>query len=179
MADHYRTQIKRLKYAGLLRLWRLSAAGSSLGWPAGKAFEYLILRAFEIEGADVQYPFSVNLPSGINEQIDGVIYHSGLAAIVESKDRGTLNVEPIAKLRNQLARRPAATIGVIFSRKGFTLPALALTQYMSPQTVLVWPGAEIDLALRKKRMLRGLHIKYKMAVEQGMPDASLLLPGVL
>jgi hypothetical protein len=179
MATDLVSKIRELKYPGLLRLWDQVVNGATPGWGQGQAFEYLILRAFELEQLEVQYPFSVNLPTGINEQIDGVIYSPQVAALAESKDRGAMNIEPIAKLRSQLQRRPSSVIGVLFSRGGFTLPALALSQHMTPQTILLWHGDEIEHALKKRKMAAGLVLKYRMAVELGVPDFSLLRKGVL
>jgi hypothetical protein len=178
-AERYTTTIRRLKHAGLLGLWNGIKSGNTPGWPPGIAFEYLVLRAFELEKAEVRYPYNVRLRSGIYEQIDGVIYAPGINAIVEAKDRGPLTVEPVAKMRNQLHRRPSGAIGIIFSRGGFTLPALALAQHLAPRTILLWPENEIDLALMKGKMLTGLTIKYRMAVEFGIPDSSLLEEGIL
>jgi hypothetical protein len=90
-----------------------------------------------------------------------------------------MNVEPIAKLRSQLLRRPTIAIGVFFSRGGFTPPALALAQQLAPQTILLWSGDEIERALKKRKMLKGLTVKYQKAVEYGMPDFSLLMRGIL
>ncbi len=171
--------IRKLKYPALLNLWNGIMGGNTPGWPRGKAFEYLVLRAFELEKVEVQYPFAVNLPTGVNEQLDGVIYSAVVTAMVESKDRGASNVEPIAKLRSQLQRRPTSVIGVLFSRGGFTVPALALSQHLAPQTILLWPGDEIEIAIKKRKMAEGLKIKYHMAVERGVPDFSLLTKGVL
>ena len=88
------------------------------GWEPGKAFEYLILRAFELEGAVVTWPYVIRLsPSetgGDTEQIDGAVYVDGLACIVEAKDTAnTTRIEPIAKMRNQLLRRPSSSVGLI------------------------------------------------------------------
>ena len=58
-------------------------------WDSGKAFEYLILRAFELEGASVQYPYRISMQDEIVEQIDGAIHADGISAIVESKDLAT------------------------------------------------------------------------------------------
>ena len=71
-ADEYVRMIRRLRHDGLEHLWRGIAAGKTPGWPDGIAFEYLVLRAFELERAEVRYPFIVDLPSGIHEQIDGM-----------------------------------------------------------------------------------------------------------
>ncbi|UUO15978.1 MULTISPECIES: restriction endonuclease [Aphanizomenonaceae] len=78
------------------------------------------------------------------EQIDGVVYADGLSCIIECKDTAKpVKIEPIAKLRNQLLRRPAATIGSIFSRSGFTEASETLAGFVAPQTILLWGGEEI------------------------------------
>ncbi|MDM8551931.1 restriction endonuclease [Desulfobacterales bacterium HSG2] len=82
------------------------------------------------------------------EQIDGVVYTEGLAFLVECKDQAeNVNIEPVAKLRNQLSRRPPATMGMVFSRSGFTESAVMLEQKTSPQRILLWEGYEIAYAL--------------------------------
>ncbi|NJM49276.1 MAG: hypothetical protein HC860_26425 [Alkalinema sp. RU_4_3] len=70
-------------YPQLLELWTAIQTGDTPGWDPGKAFEYLVIRAFELEGAAVTYPFSVNLGGTIVEQIDGAIYSDGLSCLVE------------------------------------------------------------------------------------------------
>jgi|SRR5665213_995784 len=178
----YEAKIRAMGHPELLALWDDIARGVTLGWDSGKAFEYLILRAFQIEEASVQYPYRTTVQEEIVEQIDGAIHVDGLSAIVESKDLGDehrVNVEPMAKLRNQLLRRPAATIGMIFSRTGFTEPALILTQYLAPQTILLWSGAEIEHVLKNKRFRKALVVKYRMAVERGQNDFDILSPGAL
>ncbi len=144
------------------------------GWPAGRAFEYLVLRAFELEDATVRDPFNVNLPTGIGEQIDGVIYHPLITARVEPKDRDTV---PLAKPRSQLMRRPDGVVGIVFCRRAFTLPAAALARQYAPQVVLLWAGLEIDLALRRRRIIDALTTKYRAAVELSVFDSSLLQGG--
>jgi hypothetical protein len=178
----YEAQAKALDYAGLLTLWGEIVSRNTPNWDTGKAFEYLILRAFEIEGAEVQYPYAVTMQDVEVEQIDGAVHVDGVSALVESKDFGDdrrVNIEPISKLRSQLLRRPSSTIGMLFSRTGFTDPALVLSQYLSPQTILVWQGQEIEYALNNSRFRRGLMVKYRMAVHRGVNDFSILTPGAL
>ena len=82
------------------------------------------------------------------EQIDGAIHVTGISAIVESKDfaDGTrVNVEPILNSETSCYVEPASVIGMIFSRTGFTDPASILAQFLSPQTILLWQGSEIEL----------------------------------
>ncbi len=171
----YQKRIARFQRRDLLRLWQSIQKGNTREWEAGKAFEYLVLRAFELEGAEVRWPYSVPLEEAELEQIDGVIYSDGLACLVECKDIAEpINVEAIAKLRNQLLRRPAATVASIFSRSGFTSPAVTLARFMAPQTILLWPGYEVEFALQNRCMRRGLEAKYRHCVEQGFPNYDIL-----
>jgi hypothetical protein len=179
-ASEYEDRIRTLSHDGLLRLWEEVETGETPGWEPGKLFEYLVVRAFEIEGAKVRYPFSVSLHDAVVEQIDGVVYTEGIAALIEAKDVAEpVNVEPIAKLRNQLARRPSSAVGVVFSRTGFTAPAKTLTRFVAPQTILLWHGDELAKSLSTKRMTSGLLTKYHYAIESGVPDYHLIAEGAL
>ena len=169
---------EELKYSRrkLRQLWYAINEGKAdaYGWDSGKALEYFVLRAFQLEGAEVRWPFDVKIADSTVEQIDGVIYSDGLACLVECKDWSTkINIEPIAKLRNQLLRRPGASIGLVFSRQGFTDPALTLARFALPQTILLWTGEELSLALEKRMMREGLIAKYRRCVEEGLPDYNL------
>jgi hypothetical protein len=99
---------------------------ATAGWDAGKVFEYLVLRAFELDGAKVKFSYTVRLFNEEIEQIDGAIHYAGLSCLSESKDFTDdlkVNIAPIAKLRNQLLHRPSGIVGLAFSRTGFTNPA--------------------------------------------------------
>ncbi len=173
--DEYVSRIRGLDRAGLLTLWDEIEQGSTAGWPRGKAFELLTLRAFELEGAGICWPYPVRVSGERVEQIDGVAYAMGLSCLVESKHyRRATNVGPITKLKSQLMRRPAATIGILFSYKGFTEPARILAQFIAPQTVLLWEGSEIKYALTNNKMVWTLYQKYRHAVEHGLPDYNVL-----
>ncbi len=152
----------------LKTFWQGIQDKSTPDWEAGKALEYFILRCFEKEGAEVRYPYSV---SNV-EQIDGVIYIENMACIIECKDKTTdkikpLNFEPIAKLRSQLMRRPSSVIGSIFSRRGFSAPALDLLKTIQPQTILLWEDEEIDYCLKNKAFCTTLITKYRFEVMYG------------
>jgi hypothetical protein len=123
VAKDYERMILSLQWDGLRTLWDNIENRSTPGWDAGRAFEYLVLRAFQLDGAEVKWPYSVTLFDEVVEQIDGAVHCVGLSCLVESKDFAdkTVDITPIAKLRNQLLRRPAGTVGLIFSRTGFTL----------------------------------------------------------
>ena len=107
------------------------------------------------------------------EQVDGVVYWSGLSCLIESKDfadKVNVDIAPIAKLRNQLLRRPAGTLGLVFSRTGFTDPARHLSYFALPQTILLWSGEEIKYSLEQESICNLLVLKYRVCVETGLPD---------
>lgn len=135
------------------------------------------MRAFELEGAEVRWPYKVTVYDEVTEQIDGVIYDGSLCVLVECKDHvAPINVDPLAKLRSQLLRRPAGTIGLVVGMSGFTQAAQLLAGYMAPTTILLWSGAEVDLALessRERPFRRGLRWKFRLAVEEGVAFSHL------
>ena len=174
MTASYQEIIEGYDRKRLQRLWREITTGTAKDWDAGKAFEYLVLRAFQLEGAAVRWPFNVEMDGSTVEQIDGVVYTEGLACLVECKDGTTkANIEPIAKIRNQLLRRPGGSLGLVFSREGFTDSALTLARFCLPQTILLWTGEEVELALKKSLMRKGLIAKYRRCVEEGLPDYNI------
>ena len=81
--------------------------------------------------------------------------------------------EPIAKLRNQLLRRPAGTVGLVFSRTGFTEPARVLAQFTAPQAILLWSGDDLQFAFESQRICELLTLKYRICVELGVVDYDL------
>ncbi|NER21416.1 MAG: restriction endonuclease [Symploca sp. SIO1C2] len=165
----YEKKISDYDWHDLSQLWKSIESGNTPGWESGKAFEYFILRAFQLEGAEVTWPYSVRVNGEELEQIDGVVYSDGIACLIECKDTAkSVNIEPIAKLRNQLQRRPATAIGSVFSRSGFTEPAFTLAQFITPQTVLLWSGEEIYYALENKCFRQGLFKKYRFCIERGI-----------
>jgi hypothetical protein len=94
-----------------------------------------------------------------------------LACLIECKDATKeVNVEPIAKLRNQLLRRPATAIGSVFSRSGFTEAAVTLTGFVAPQTILLWGGTEIEYSLTNKCICKFLVKKYRVCVQECIPN---------
>ncbi len=172
--EEYVNRIRLLDWDGLLSLWEEIRSGNTPEWPSGKALEYLVLRAFELDGAEVVWPFHVKIAGDIVEQIDGIVYADGLTCILECKDTSDpVNVEPIAKLRNQLLRRPAGVVGGLISRSGFTEPARTLAQYLAPQTILLWEGSEIEYVLRRREIKAALKRKYRYYVEHAAPDYNI------
>src|SRR5579862_5855854 len=171
----YVDRIREVDYPRLTEMWDSVRAGRAIrGWAKGKAFEYLLLRALELEGAEIVWPYEVRVEGIALEQIDGMIYYEHLACLVEAKDYGDdIAIAPIAKLRNQLLRRPSSVIGLVFSRSGFTDAAKTLSRYTFPQTVLLWEGEEISHALPRREMCKGLKAKYRYAAEKGLSDYNL------
>lgn len=145
------------------------------GWDSGKALEYIVLRQFDIEGASVTWPFQVKLDEQVVEQIDGAVYFEGLACLVECKDYGdAINIEPLAKLRSQLLRRPSGTLATVFARNGYTQPAKVLARYIVPLSILLWEFSELKYALKRQALCAGLLSKYRRAVELGIPDYNIM-----
>ncbi|MEH2360819.1 restriction endonuclease [Nostoc sp.] len=172
----YEAKIANYNWDDLIQLWSEIESGDTPGWDTGKALEYLVLRAFELDGAEVIWPYSVRVDGDELEQIDGVVYSEGLACIIECKDLSTkVNIEPIAKLRNQLLRRPTTTIGSVFSSNGFTEAAITLARFVSPQTILLWGGEEINYSLQNKSTSRSLIKKYRDCIEYGLPDYNITI----
>lgn len=165
--------------------WQAIRNGDTPAWPVGKAFEYLVLQAFRLDGGTIRWPYNVTVEQEIVEQIDGVVHIGRFSCVVESKHTSRpLAIAPIAKLRNQLLRRHSGTIGLIFSYAGFTPPALLLARYIAPQAILLWNGSELEQVLEDRQIGKHLESKYQASIETGIPDASILrspesLSGVL
>ena len=85
-AAKYEGMIQLLQWGGLRTLWYNIENRNTPEWDPGKAFEYLILRAFQLDVAEVRWPYRVKLFGEEVEQIDGVVYCSGLSCLIESKD---------------------------------------------------------------------------------------------
>ena len=172
-------RIKKITdWKGLRSLWAAIRAGDTPGWDAGKALEYLLIRAFEIdpdEPATVRYPYEVHLFGEKVEEIDGAIHLQGLSCLIESKDWGTnVTIAPIVKMRSQLLRRPAGTIGLVFAKEDFTTPATYLAHFTLPQAVLLWSGLDLQAAMDKGRICKFLRLKLRVCCEGGIPDYSLI-----
>lgn len=173
-AAQYERQVRCLRRPGLKALWLQIKSGATPNWDPGKALEYLVVRAFELEGAIVTYPYEVKDGRRTIEQIDGVVYVDYLTCLLETKDHAkTMDHDPIADLRDQLQRRPPAVIGCCISTSGFTLNARMRAILAAPQRILLWETSEIEYALTKSRMCRGLHAKYRHCVEKAMPDFNI------
>jgi hypothetical protein len=176
----YVERIIELDWDGLRQLWAAIEDRQTPGWPPGKAFEHLVLRAFQLDGAEVRWPYAVRGVGPVEsreeiEQIDGAVYAKGLWCLVQSKDtEDRVNVQPIAILRNQLLRRPSPAIGLLFSVGGFTSPAQVLAGFLAPQTILLWNRDDIGYCVERQQVRSPLLRKYRACVEEGRADHSLL-----
>lgn len=172
-AKDLQTEARAWERADLLRIWEAVKAGRPIaGWPPGKAFEYLVVRAFDIEGARVLWPFEVVYPQkfGTMEQVDGVVYLGERAFLLESKNLSEpMAVEAVARLRMRLEARPPGTMGVLLSVQKFTLPTEIFTQFARPLNVLLWERRALDVALANASMVGTLRAKLEYAIEHGLP----------
>jgi hypothetical protein len=108
------------------------------------------------------------------EQIYGAVYSDNLSCLVGCKDQeSNLTIDPMAKLRNQLLRRPLGVVGLVFSSTGFTESMLIPAQYSANQAILLWNGSEVTYALTYQKTRAGLTQKYRYCVEQGLPHYNL------
>src|SRR5437588_13126836 len=121
--------------------------------------------------ATVFWPYHVyerHDPSPELEPMYGSILENGRYCLVSVKDEADpLNIDPIAKLRNQLLRRPWGVVGLLFSRSGFTSQAEREAEFTANPTVLLWDGFEIAAAIRTKTLVRAVEAKYCHAVTTG------------
>jgi hypothetical protein len=157
----------------LVNKWRSIRSNREIsGWAPGKAFEYLVIRAFQLEETDVRWPFEVTYPQkfGIVEQLDGIVYVDHRPFIIESKDRNdAVTIGTVAKLRFRLEKRPPGTMAVLFSVGRISTPTEVFAQFASPLNVLLWSAADMEVALHSSGMTDGLRRKFAHAVQYGLP----------
>jgi hypothetical protein len=79
-------------------------------------------------------------------------------------------------LRNQLLRRPAGVVGLLFSSRGFTDPAVQLAHFTMPQAILLWSGDEVEFALSNRKIGAFLEMKFRACVDEGMPEYTISVP---
>ena len=156
----------------LRTLWSQVCKGETPGWERGRAFEYLIVRAFELSGLRVEYPFDVPPGGRPIEQIDGVVFLDQIPLLIECKDRGVVDIVAVAKMRNQLLRRPPITLGSVFVTGDFTSQALILADYATPHQILLWSSEEIATAIAAGDFRTTLTRKYHDLCMFGMTDHS-------
>ena len=82
----YQARIQTFDRSRLLTLWDHIQRNETPDWEPGKALECLVIRAFELENAEVTYPFSVQMGGTIVEQIDGAVHTNRLSCLIECKE---------------------------------------------------------------------------------------------
>ena len=78
----------------------------------------------------------------------------------------------IAKLRNQLLRRPETTFGCVFVSGEFTEPALIIADFAVPHRILLWQRLDIEACLTKQEFAEALLGKYRHLCRYGFTDYS-------
>jgi hypothetical protein len=174
-AVEYEQKIKSLFHEGLNDLWDkcVNNTYDKTFWNEGKLLEYIVLRGFELElDGCVTYPFDVD-DNDVNyggpiEQIDGAVHVGELHALVECKDYSiaTIKVEPLAKMRNQLARRHGIMFGMFFTTTNVSTPAQIQVKFMAPQLIIIWGKRDIDYCIKNRCFIPCMRAKYRMAVEK-------------
>lgn len=163
---------EKMNWKALRKLWLGICTDKTPEWESGKALEYLVVRAFRLSGLDAEYPYRV--PPGGNplEQIDGIVLSDGVNFLLECKDKDAIDIGVLAKLRNQLLRRPDTTLGCVFTVGDFTQPALTLADFSVPHRILLWTGTDIEECLENENFADTLSKKYRHLCKYGMTDLS-------
>lgn len=181
-AEEYERAVRGMDNKDLVALWEAHKANNfdESFWKKGKVLEYVVLRSIELEiqtseesiKGSVTYPYDVFMshyenPSKPIEQIDGAVIIDELYALVECKDYNEekIDIVPLAKLRNQLARRHSNVFGMFFSATEFTEPAEILLGYMAPQLIILWSIEDIEFCLNNRCFIPCMRMKYRKAIE--------------
>jgi hypothetical protein len=95
--------------------------------------------------------------------------------LIECKDRDSVDFEAVAKMRNQLLRRPPVTLGRVFITGDFTRPATILADFAVPHQITLWSGKDVKTALDAEDFKAPLVRKYHVLCMYGMTDQSPIL----
>lgn len=175
--------LKNANHQELIRAWEtiIDPRKAQEGLSPQLAFRQLIIRAFELEGAEVRFPYQVKEDTERDalENLDGVIYLNGHSCIVEShclskggvtSRRANVSSGHISRFRSKLLNRPGYAIGSVFSATGFSPSALMQAQLSLPQTILLWSEEEIKECLYRQTFTKAFKIKNRRFFEQLIPD---------
>lgn len=167
-----RTRAAAFTWEEVERLWREVQRGAAAGWHSGKAFEHLVVRAFALSGLRVEYPYEVALVEHAFEQIDGMVYLGDIPFLIECKNTRRTEIGALAKLRNQLSRRPPATMGCLFVSGGFTRGATVLSNFSPPHRITLWSGEDVSRAVEARDFAGELRSKYHELCMKGLVTPS-------
>jgi len=150
--DEYEKLIQKKEWSDLEDFWASVKSGTtSQDWAVGKALEYFVIKAFELAGFSVSYPYLIPLDRTLSaasrktmEQIDGLASKDGLTLLIESKDEAKTNIEAIYKLYSQLQRRPPSTMGCLVFTGYLTDETLHLVNFLTPRRILLVDQNDLD-----------------------------------
>lgn len=171
--------IKRIQgydWKKLERLWGKIKSGKTPRWSAGKALEYMFVRAFDLEGAEVVYPFG-NAVLKAKEQLDGFIFTRELGAgfLIECKDwKYSVAFDELAKLHGRLTYRAASTYGIFVSMNGYTPSAVEMQYLVYPHRILLWDANDIDECFKNHKFMAALKYKYQYNLATADPMIGVL-----
>jgi hypothetical protein len=170
----YVKRTEAMKWKELNALWkRIKADETQPDWEKGKALEHLVIRAFRLNGLEAEYPYHVPPGGKPLEQMDGLVHLHCYTFLIECKDKDSVDIVAIAKLRNQLERRPGTTFGCVFTTGSFTDEALIITDFSAPHRILLWDELDIERCLKNKNFGAVLLEKYRHLCKYGLTDHSL------
>lgn len=161
--------IKRIQtydWAKLERLWEKVRDGKKTRWSDGKALEYLFIRAFELEGIDVEYPYC-NKVEKYEEQVDGYLStrNPEVSFLVECKDwSNKVTFDELAKLNSRLSYRIPSVLGVFVSMSDYTPSAMELLFMMQPRRIILWSKNDINECFKHHKFTKALIHKYHYAL---------------
>ena len=155
----------------LERFWHQIKNGNTPKWSKGKALEYMLVRAFDLDGAEVVYPYNNNVLNA-KEQFDGFVFikELGVGFLIECKDWSTnVAFDELAKLHGRLSYRLSSTYGLFLSKRGFTASAVEMMYMMHPHNILLWSFDEIDECFKGHKFVKALKYKYQYAMTTADP----------
>ena len=168
----YIDRAEKMGWLELTDLWDAIKKGDTPDWQSGKALEHLVIRAFRLSGLEAEYPYDVPPGGTLLEQIDGYVIMDSLVFLIECKDKDSVDIVAIAKLRNQLLRRPECTMGCVFTTGDFTYPALIIADFSVPHRILLWSEIDLENCVSKKDFRAALRNKYINLCKYGLTDHS-------
>ena len=168
--------IRSYNWPKLKKFWTQIKVGNTPEWASGKALEYMLVRAFDLEGAEVVYPYNNEVHSA-KEQFDGYVFVKELGAgfLIECKDwNDKVTFDELAKLHGRLTYRMPSTYGIFLSKTGFTPSAVELMFMMHPHNILLWSYDEIDECFKNQKFMKALKYKYQYAMITADPSIAVI-----
>ena len=145
-------------------------------WSKGKALEYMLIRAFDLDGAEVVYPYN-NGVLNAQEQLDGFVFVKdlGVGFLIECKDwEDKVSFDELAKLHGRLAYRMKSTCGMFLSRSGYTPSAIEMMYLVHPHNIILWEFNDIEECFKNHNFLKALKYKYQYAMVTADPVRAVL-----